>query len=865
MPTNFNIGGTDVDQIFVSRDYFITRYPELAGTFKASGLYVWGENSRGKIGDNTVISKSSPVQTIAGGSNWKQINNSSCEDVSACIKTNGQLWMWGYAGSGALGNNNSTINQSSPVQTIASGTNWKQISVGGYNISTVSSAAIKTDGTLWTWGANTLGALGDNTNANKSSPVQTVAGTTTWKFVASGGAHMGAIKTDGTLWMWGSNAPNGALGTNDIINRSSPVQTVAGGNNWKSVSANRLTTSAIKTDGRLWLWGRNNYGQLGNNSTINVSSPVQTIAGGTNWSQVSQGSTHTAAIKTDGTLWLWGSNVSGQLGTNTNSYQSSPVQTISGGTNWKQISCSAVTNEASNFSGAIKTNGSLWLWGNNGGGQFGDNTVIAKSSPVQTIAGGFNWIMAQTQVSGVIAIRDFSTDYIYQSAITPTTQTVAGVVGTAITSTTAYTPVYFSGTILYSISPNLPAGLALNSSTGVVSGTPTANSAYTVYTISAVGSLGGSATSIINIGIGASLWTWGRNNYGQLGNNLRTDRSSPIQTIGGGTTWSAISYGTDSASGLKNNGSLWNFGRNNYGQLGDNTRNNASSPIQTIAGGTNWISVEAGSSYAGGIKADGSLWTWGYGGFGQLGNNGFINVSSPIQTVAGGTNWSTLSMGPYLTNSITALKTDGTLWTWGDNNYGQLGNGSNIGTASPGQTVSGGTNWRFISQGSKHNSAIKSDGTLWLWGRNTKGELGTNNAINYSSPVQTVSSGTNWSQVAAGYNFTAAIKTDSTLWLWGQNNFGQLGTNGYGSTGISSPVQTISSGTNWTRVATGAFNTIAVKTDGSLWVWGIQGYGETGANTTSPLRQPSPVQTIAGGSTWKTVTAGYNSVAAIRQ
>ena len=161
-----------------------------------------------------------------------------------------------------------------------------------------------------------------------------------------GGADLGDllvprdIFSEGGLWTWG-NATYGVLGDNTVIAKSSPVQTITGGTNWKQVACGYRHTAAIKTDGTLWTCGYNYYGQLGDNTGVSKSSPVQTIAGGTNWKQVAAGSAgiHTAAIKTDGTLWSWGFNVSGQLGDNTTTNKSSPVQTITGGTNWKQVAC----------------------------------------------------------------------------------------------------------------------------------------------------------------------------------------------------------------------------------------------------------------------------------------------------------------------------------------------------------------------------------------------------------------------------------------------------------------------------------------------------------------------------------------------
>jgi len=247
-----------------------------------------------------------------------------------------ELWTWGYGTQGQLGTN-TTTDKSTPVTTSAGGTNWKQVSTGRYHC-----AAIKTDGTLWTWGVGGLGApgaLGDNTATNKSTPVTTFAGGTNWKQVSSGGYHCVAIKTDGTLWTWGS-ATFGKLGTNDTTtNKSTPVTTFAGGTNWKQVSAGSQHCAAIKTDGTLWTWGDGSQGKLGdNNSTTNKSTPVTTFAGGTNWKQVSGGGQHCAAIKTDGTLWTWGRGNEGQLGDNTATNKSTPVTTSAGGTNWKQVS-----------------------------------------------------------------------------------------------------------------------------------------------------------------------------------------------------------------------------------------------------------------------------------------------------------------------------------------------------------------------------------------------------------------------------------------------------------------------------------------------------------------------------------------------
>jgi alpha-tubulin suppressor-like RCC1 family protein len=304
-----------------------------------------------------------------------------------------------------MGNNVSSAGfQFSPVQTISGGTNWQLVSTGHYF-----SAAIKTDGTLWTWGQNFIGGLGDNTTVSKSSPVQTIASGNNWKQVSTTDVHTGAIKTDGTLWLWGQN-DYGQLGTGGTTSVSSPVQTVSGGTNWKLVTCGSYQTAAIKTDGTLWTWGSNVFGQLGTGNTVDIRSPVQTAAGGNNWKQVSTTDVHTGAIKTDGTLWLWGKNTSGQLGNNSNTNVSSPIQTVSGGTNWKQVF------NGSAQTASIKTDGTLWTWGLGNNGQLGNNNFGNRSSPVQTAAGGTNWKQVSSNLFGASAIYFYDAFNLYPSA-----------------------------------------------------------------------------------------------------------------------------------------------------------------------------------------------------------------------------------------------------------------------------------------------------------------------------------------------------------------------------------------------------------------------------------------------------------------
>ena len=381
MSRNFTYQGWDLKDLFISEQYILDN---LTG----QELWAWGDNTYGLLGNNSITGTSIPAQTISGGTNWKQVSTGTLS--TAAIKTDGTLWTWGINIAGSLGNNDSlNRSKSSPIQTVSATTDWKQVSVGH-----TFTAAIKTDGTLWMWGFNDCGQLGDGTRVSKSSPVQTIAGGNNWKQVSVGFAHTAAIKTDGTLWLWGCN-PYGQLGDNTTTNKSSPVQTISAGTNWKQVSSGTSITGAIKTDGTLWIWGQNSL----IDGTGSFSSPIQNSACATNWKQIEIGNTHAAAIKMDGTLWTWGYNPFGQLGTNNTTTYNTPTQTIAGGNNWKQVSL------GEKHTAAVKTDGTLWAWGYNYYGQLGTNDTVYTSSPVQTDLSSNVWRSVNSKWCSTFALK----------------------------------------------------------------------------------------------------------------------------------------------------------------------------------------------------------------------------------------------------------------------------------------------------------------------------------------------------------------------------------------------------------------------------------------------------------------------------
>jgi len=368
-------------------------YNSSAGT-----AFVWGNNQYGGLGLNQPMPyyKSSPTQIP--GSTWKQID--SGYRWSVAVKSDGTLWGWGWNDSGNLGQNNRT-NYSSPRQ-IGSGTDWDKVGCGYWGV-----LATKTDGTMYGWGGSGSG-VGPGL---KSSPIQ-IPGSN-WELPIGNSNSNFAVKTDGSLWAMGGN-DGGALGLNNRTFKHSPAQ-VGSDTNWStdlSKWMNRAQSDdqsmCIKTDGTLWSWGYNRYGQLGLNEGASPgfneakSSPCQ-VGTDSNWKSCGGKGFTNCATKTDGTLWVWGENGwTGSLGMpGAPMYQkySSPTQIP--GTTWNLVS-------SANSQFVTRTDGTLWCWGVNQDGGLGlnqpntSNPNQTTNSPVQ-VGSLTDWT---DKVQGAIAMTN---------------------------------------------------------------------------------------------------------------------------------------------------------------------------------------------------------------------------------------------------------------------------------------------------------------------------------------------------------------------------------------------------------------------------------------------------------------------------
>jgi alpha-tubulin suppressor-like RCC1 family protein len=355
-----------------------------------------------------------------------------------------------------------------------------------------------------------------------------------------------------------------------------------------------------------------------------------------------------------------------------------------------------------------------------------------------------------------------------------------------------------------------------------------------------------------------TVWAWGCNSGGRLGDGTTVDKSSPVSVVGGFTDWCQISSGRDHTLSVRQNGTLWAWGLGSLGRLGDGTLVNKSSPVSVVGGFTDWCQVSAGGVHTAAVRQNGTLWAWGDNTRGQLGDGTTVQRTSPVSVVGGFTDWCQVSAGNAHT---AALRQNGTLWAWGCNGQGQLGDGTIVDKSSPVSVVGGFTDWCQVSAGCVHTAAVRQNGTLWAWGLNQQGILGDGTTVSKSSPVSVVGGFTDWCQVSAGGSHTAAVRQNGTLWSWGCNTCGLLGD---GTTvSKSSPVSVVGGFTDWCQVSAGSDQTSAVRQNGTLWAWGCNTGGRLGDGTT--VAKSSPVSVVGGFTDWCQVSNTCFSTAAIRK
>ncbi|MCL1874042.1 MAG: dockerin type I domain-containing protein, partial [Clostridiales bacterium] len=838
---------------------------------------IWTVNDPGSTGaiiEGGVLFAAAPgtavvTATVENGQSRTYVTDFSSDGShTMAIKNDGSLWAWGDNTYGQLGDGTQT-NSYSPIR-VGTDDKWLVVEAAAYR-----TLAIKNDGTLWTWGDNRYAKLGIGTYAdNNYSPVQ-IGIDNDWAAIAPSGIHGIALKNDGSLWAWGDNR-NGQLGIGQSGTQLSPVR-VGADTDWAAIATGWVHNIALKKDGSLWAWGDNSYGQLGAGPMEQSDIPLRigtdtdwvAIEGGhyhtialksdgslwiwglNNWGQLGDGRSeliryfpgrlgedndwveiaggyfYSLALKSDGSLWAWGDNYVGQLGDGTSIDHFTPVQ-VSKGKDWVTIASNG------DCSVALKSDGSLWNWGWNNWGQLGDGTTKNRRDPLQitfTPAYTKNFLIKVLPLeSGFVPVRD-----IIDLPAKTTVGAALALTGTVLPADATNKDIKWSINDPGTTGGTIEAGILNTAAEGTLIVTAMVENGLEQIALAAA-QAGGTHTVILKSD--GSLWAWGANDFAQLGDGTLISRNNPVQ-VGGDMDWKEIMPGQYHNLALKNDGSLWAWGANDHGQLGDGSNQNRNTPVR-IGGDADWQLAAAGNYHNVALKSDGSLWAWGDNRFGQLGDGTTAGCNSPAR-IGEDNDWLTVVVGDYHTM---ALKNDGSLWVWGSNYYGQLGDDTYEDSLSP-LRLGEDNDWAAVIAGFYHSMALKSDGSLWAWGDNFYGQLGDGSGRSERSVPVLV--GTDWAAVSAKGYHTVGFKKDGSLWAWGDNIHGQLGDGT-----ITQRNRPVRLGTGWAGVSAGYDHTIVQKSDGSLWAWGWNYYGQLGDG--SSTSRSIPVQIIPAAAYTKDFT-----------
>ncbi len=351
------------------------------------------------------------------------------------------------------------------------------------------------------------------------------------------------------------------------------------------------------------------------------------------------------------------------------------------------------------------------------------------------------------------------------------------------------------------------------------------------------------------------VWSWGDNGYGQLGDGGTALSYKPVFSNISGVI--SVSAGQDHSLALREDGTVWGWGRDYYGQLGIGSSGDYRNAPEWISSLSAITAISAGNYFSVARKNDGTVWTWGYNSFGQLGDNSTTQSLVPKQ-VSGLSGIIAIAAGGSHT---VALKDDGTVWAWGANSTGQLGDGTVADKWQPVQ-VEGLTGVIAISALNYHTMALKSDGTVWGWGSNSFGELGNGTTSTGPNSLPVQATGVNGAiAIAAGDEHSVVLKNDGTVWSWGNNGYGVLGDGT--STNSSTPVQVVDptpaeSGrklSGVTAISAGSYFTFALKTDHSVWGWGVNISGQLGVGTA--ISSAKPIMSLLGAYEISTAVTSY--------
>ncbi|MGC4054265.1 MAG: hypothetical protein QM757_34705 [Paludibaculum sp.] len=726
--------------------------PEASGAVELSAQSVPKALRAAAAQGSGIAAISGVAQVVASGSN------------SLVVRADGAVRAWG-SNAGAVLGDGTGVEQPQAVCSLLSGV--KALSNAGSH-----GLALMQDTSVWSWGVGSFGLLGDGvvTSHVVASPKR-IQGFTGVIAVAAGYFHNLALKSDGTVWAWGSNT-SGQLGNGTTTDSGVPMQ-VAGLTGITSIAAGQYHSVARRNDGAVFAWGDNTFGQLGDGTKTDRWSPVRLT--GFTAASVTANSNHSLAIRADGTLWGWGDGTSlGLVSPGIIQYVTTPTKLVTF-TNVVQVSNQYGLN------GILRADGTVWYLGSGLTGRYGGNlisdveTQFVLPKPAIGVAVGQDHVMVLLNDGTVQVMGGNSNSELGRPDLTSSDLFVPPDAGPGCTFATqkllttgqrisngrSLTMMVVAGGTVWGAGANDLGQMGI----GLIS-----NPVRTARQVPGLSGMVGVSTRnkhVLAVGTDGVVRSWGSNTLGQLGDGTLTNRLSPV-TVPGLSGVTRVAAGGNHSLALKQDGTVWAWGSNATGELGTGVPIPTLSPTQVIGMG-NVVDIAAGDQFSLALKSDGTVWTWGLG-VGQAGQPQYLTA---VQ-VSGLSNVLAIAAGAEY---ALALRQDGTVWAWGTGGLRRLGSGPGtdpvIGLVRVGYL----TEVVSIGAGVTHGMAIKADGTLWTWGSNSKGELGTGALP--SAGDQPVAAqvpqlfGT--AEVSGGDGYTMAWERDGQYRGWGSNLNGVFG------------------------------------------------------------------------------------------
>ncbi|TDR45927.1 alpha-tubulin suppressor-like RCC1 family protein [Tahibacter aquaticus] len=707
------------------------------------------------------------------------------------------------------------------------------IAAGGYH----SCAIDDTTGEMRCWGRDNLGQLGDGKSVDRSAPVAVSTSVPRWLSVATGESHSCAIAANGPVYCWGYNA-FGQLGDGTLTNRQTPVAVAGLNSGVRQLALGSHHSCALMHSGKINCWGNGANGRLGSGQTTNQATPAEVLTV-TDAVAIGVGGGHSCAVLADGSMKCWGLNIDGQVGDGTQTDRAIPVF-VSGNITAHAISLGGF------HSCALNTAGALQCWGRNASGQLGDGTTIRRLTPVaigaigsgasQLVTGAYHscvlasgnvlkcWGFNDTGQLGNGTVTGSTVPLNVVNATAPILALSAGLAHTCLRSSGNRIQCWGNGDYGRTGTGDSSASSPLVSLPALISGLPAGVASLSLR----------SNTSCASTSPG-SAHCWGLNSPGQIGDGGVVRHAGPRNVAGQQSAVAGAAIGDAHGCAVKTNGTVWCWGSNTYGQIGDQTTLARPIAVQTV-GITDAVQVGTGLAFSCARTAAGAVWCWGINSYGHLGDGSTTNRSQPVAVVGLNGGVVALSVGD---RHACAVRSDGSVRCWGYNNLGQVGDGSQTNRLVPVAINDGFSSYVAVAAGNEHSCGITTDGQAKCWGSNVYGQLGDGSNVTRSSPagVTTLTSGVR--QIATGDYHSCALLSTGALKCWGRNNLYQLGDDTVANR--TQPVTASTIAGDIQTVVLGMQASCAVLSGGSAKCWGLNSNGQLGNGSIVNTRIPEPV------------------------